>query len=583
MKKIFGNIVSCTVAAMAFCGCNFLEAPPSTDLDEDDVFADRTLCEKFITGIYAEGLPLGFSMNAENIDRGLCATSTRAGACDEGEAGPSWDKCNASWNTDNHNNNSIDWDEDPRYSTRWATIRKCNILLERIDEVPFDPGNPDFNLRAKGEGYFMRAITFWEGGYRYGGLPIVDHRISGNEDARFPRNSFEECVDFIVADCDRAAECLPDRYTDPAMVGRATRIAALALKSRVLLYAASPLFNTGTPYLSFGGENDRLICYGNYDVQRWKKAADAAKEAIDAAEAAGYALYEGGTHETNYEYVWTTPDNCEIILANKKYRNFSTGNKPITANVPQWAGSSWSDGGLFAPLNFVMRYERKDGTAQEWSMSGGDDLLKKYAELDPRFSQTIAYQGSVWSDEIGKLDFLDGGAHDVAYDKTRHLVRKWVPRTLKAAYPRNNVNLDWIVFRMAELYLNYAEALNEYSGPVSEAVAAVSKVRNRSGMPSFPGTLSQEQFREKLRNERAVELAYEDHRFWDIRRWLIAEKEGVMQGRFYGLKLSKAAGGAEIHYQPYVFENRLWSRRSYLHPIKQLEVDKGYLLQNPGW
>lgn len=581
--KIRTYIIAVLAAMLSFSGCNFLEAPPSTDLNEDKVFSDRTLCERFITGIYAEGMPLGFSMNSDNIDRGLCATSTRAGACDEGEAGASWDKANASWNTDNHNNNSIDWDEDPRHDTRWATIRKCNTLLERIDEVPYDPGDPEFNSRAKGEGYFMRAISFWEGVYRYGGLPIVDHRITGSEDAKYPRNTFSECIDFIVKDCDEAAKLLPDKYTNPAFVGRATRIAALALKSRVLLYAASPLFNTATPYLSLGGENNKIIGYGNYDAERWKKAADAAKEAIDAAEAAGYALYDKGTPETNYEYVWTTPDNCEIILANKKYRNFSTNTKPITSNIPQWAGSSWSDGGLFAPLNFVKKYEKRDGTEQEWLMSGGDDLLKKYSELDPRFAQTIAYQGAVWNDEIGKLDFLEGGAHQVAYDKTRHLVRKWVPRTLKATYPHNSVNMDWIVFRMAELYLNYAEAVNEFQGPTAEAVAAVSKVRNRSGMPAFPSTLTKSQFREKLRNERAVELAYEDHRFWDIRRWMIAENEGVMQGKFYGLQISRIEGSSEVHYKPYVFENRLWSRRSYLHPIKQLEVDKGYLIQNPGW
>ena len=167
-----------------------------------------------------------------------------------------------------------------------------------------------------------------------------------------------------------------------------------------------------------------------------------------------------------------------------------TRNTGISARIPSrlpaislsGLSSSWSDGGLFAPLNFVKKYEKKDGTEQEWLMSGGDDLLKKYSELDPRFAQTIAYQGAVWNDEIGKLDFLEGGAHQVAYDKTRHLVRKWVPRTLKATYPHNSVNMDWIVFRMAELYLNYAEAVNEFQGPTAEAVAAVSKVRNRSGM-----------------------------------------------------------------------------------------------------
>lgn len=578
------KIISVLVVAVAlFSACDFLEAPPSTELDENAVFADRALAEQYITGIYAEGMPLGFSMNSSNIDRGLCATSTHAGACDEAEAGPSWDKCNASWNVDNHNNNSIDWDEDPRHDTRWSTIRKCNIVLERIDEVPYDPGDADFNKRSKGEAYFMRAIVFWEGVYRYGGLPIVDHRIAGGESAKYPRSSFEDCVNFIVDDCDKAAELLPDKYSNSTMVGRATRIAALALKARVLLYAASPLFNTANPYMSVGADKAKLIGYGNFDKNRWKLAADAAKEALDAAIAAGYGLYKGGTPQTNYEHVWTEPDNVEIILANKKYRNFSTFDKPISGNVPEWAGSSWSDGGLFATFNFVMKYEKKDGNKQTWNMEGGDNLLAKYSELDPRFAQTIGYQGSVWSDEIGTLDFLPGGAHNVSYDKTKHLVRKWVPRSLKATSPRNYTNMDWILFRVAELYLNYAEALNEYQGPCTEAFNAVNEVRSRSGMPGFPTSLDQNAFREKLRNERAVELAFEDHRFWDIRRWMLAEEEGVMQGKMYGLQLSKIVGSTEVRYKPYVFENRLWSRRSYLHPIKQNEVDKGYLLQNPGW
>ena len=335
--------------------------------------------------------------------------------------------------------------------------------------------------------------------------------------------------------------------------------------------------------MSLGGENAKLTSYGNYDPERWKRAADAAKEALDAALDAGYALYRGGTPETNYEYVWTQPDNVEIILANKKYRNFSTSNNPITGNIPQWAGSSWSDGGLFATFNFVRKYEKRDGTPQTWSMEGGDDLLQKYAELDPRFAQTIGYQGSVWSDEIGKLDFLPTGAHYVSYDKTKHLVRKWVPRTLKATSPKNYTNMDWIVFRVAELYLNYAEALNEYKGPTAEAFAAVNEVRSRSGMPDFPQSLDQDQFREKLRNERAVELAFEDHRFWDIRRWMIAEQEGVMQGDMYGLMCWARVGTDQTHYPPFFFDTRLWNARSYLHPIKQNEIEKGYMLQNPGW
>lgn len=581
------NLIYILVCGALLTSCSdYLETPPSAELDENKVFADRTLTESYLTGVYAEGMPLGFSMNSSDADRKLAASSTLASACDEAEEGAEWGKGNSSWNKDNHNNNSIDWDEDPHHTMRWETLRKCNILLERLHEVPLDQGDPEFNTRATGEAYFMRALVFWEGVYRYGGLPIVRRRLNASDVTTLPRNTFADCVDSIVADCDRAAKLLPNYYTDATKKGRANRVAALSLKARVLLYAASPLFNTNHPYLSLGADNN-LIGYASEDKERWKKAADAAKDAIEAVKTSGfYALYDEGNPETNYEQMWTLPDNCEIILANKKYRNFKVSEKPLAADLPSWANNqSWSDGGLFATFNFVKFYETKTGQKAAWKDNGGDDLLDIYESLDPRFKQTIAAHGALWNDEVGVLNFFPGGAHSVANDKTKHLVRKWVPRTLKVTPPLNTVNIDWIVFRVAELYLNYAEALNEYyDNPPAEAFQAVNLVRARSGMPAFDNALTKDEFRQKLRNERAVELAYEDHRFWDIRRWMIAENEGVMQGKMYGLKLSPIVGQPnKAHYVPYVFERRSWSRRSYLHPIKQIEIDKGYLKQNPGW
>ena len=129
MKRITYICAILLSSVLMFSCSDYLEAPPSVDLDEDGVFADRTLTEQYITGIYAEGMPLGFSMGSSGIDRKLCATSTLAGACDEAEQGANWGKGNASWNVDNHNNSSIDWDEDPRHNTRWQTLRKCNIVL----------------------------------------------------------------------------------------------------------------------------------------------------------------------------------------------------------------------------------------------------------------------------------------------------------------------------------------------------------------------------------------------------------------------------------------------------------------------
>ena len=604
MKRIAYICAILLSSVLMFSCSDYLEAPPSVDLDEDGVFADRTLTEQYITGIYAEGMPLGFSMGSSGIDRKLCATSTLAGACDEAEQGANWGKGNASWNVDNHNNSSIDWDEDPRHNTRWQTLRKCNIVLERIDEVPDDPGDVDFKTRSRGEAYFMRALVFWEGVYRYGGLPIIHRRINPSEDGKLPRNTFSDCVDSILVDCDRAASILPDYYTNSILVGRANRIAALALKSRVLLYAASPLFNTDDPYLPLSGNND-LIGYGNYSKERWNEAAKAAKAAITAVESSGYYdLYDEGTPETNYEHVWTAPDNKEIILANKKYRNFTTSSHPITSNIPAWAGSSWSDGGLFTTFNFVRFYEKKDGNQQTWNMDGGDDLLEKYDELDPRFAQTIAAHGANWNTEIGILNFLPGGAHNVANDKTKHLVRKWVPRVLRATAPRNSTNMDWIVFRVAELYLNYAEALNELTPGSSFEVAtwdgipytisrdkeemsrAISQIRIRGGVPDYEEQVYEDsgELRKYLKRERQIELLGENQRYYDLRRWKDVEKEEAEP--VYGCNVLMTQAKAEDFYDRVRVEKlqTSFSRKMYFWPIDYGELKHNKrMTQAPGW
>jgi hypothetical protein len=138
------------------------------------------------------------------------------------------------------------------------------------------------------------------------------------------------------------------------------------------------------------------------------------------------------------------------------------------------------------------------------------------------------------------------------------------------------------LYRLNEFYLNYAEALNEFNGPTAEAYAAVNAIRTRSGMPDLPEGLSKDQFRTRVRNERDVELAFEDHRFWDIRRWLIAEEEGVMKGAMYGLRITKV-NATTFSWVPYVFENRSFNKNMYLHPYDLAEVLKGNLVQNPGW
>lgn len=189
------KLLTIFICSLSLFSCaDYLEAPPSVDLNEDKVFSDRALAERYLTGIYAEGMPLGFCMSSDNTDRRLCSSSTLGSACDEAEDVADWAKGNSAWNVDNHNNNSASWDEDCRHYLRWETLRKCNILLERIKEVPYDAGDPEFNKRAEGEAYFMRAMLLWEGVYRYGGLPIIHFKVASDDFSTYPRNTFSDCM-----------------------------------------------------------------------------------------------------------------------------------------------------------------------------------------------------------------------------------------------------------------------------------------------------------------------------------------------------------------------------------------------------
>lgn len=577
MKRIALIIYYLVIICPLFIACDddFLEKPPSVDVTEAVIFENEDQALTFVTGTYRIGVPLGYPVDY-GTNMGVYG-AVRAAICDESEAGPPWTSAH-NWNNASINASTITTDEDDRFDLRWQAVRRCNILLERIREVP--NASEEFKDQVEGEARFLRALQYFEGVKRYGGIPIVDRRLNPSDELLLKRNSLEECVNFIVEDCDAAIALLPS--TRPSsMRGRATKGAALALKARVLLYAASPLFNSPTPYLDFG-ENNNLISYGNYDQQRWQKAADAAKATLDWAASSGCALVTSYGPDQNYLMITEEQDNEEVILANQSFNGWTRWDQVYGIIMPRFAGG-YSNGGMSVPLNFVKFYEKKDGTKQDWKMTGGDNLLAMYDELEPRFKQTIAYHQSVWNNERGIVDLSEGSAHR-NFCLGSHWMRKLIPHSLLFSGANAPV-MNWIVFRLGETYLNYAEAVNEANnGPTEEAYLAVDAIRARSGMPPVPRGLTQSEFRERVRSERAVELAFEEHRFWDIRRWKIADQEGVMQGKFYGLRITPVGGGStEFHYLPYVFEERIWNDKMYLHPFKIEEIYKGYLVQNPGW
>jgi hypothetical protein len=574
MKKIC-TILLVFIIISALYSCedmmgDFLEKAPGVDVTEDTIFSSRVQVETYIAGTYLQGINSMLPYNSIDSRSGNEHFEVTADyATDEGEPQSFWI---AEWQTGSITPTNIFQCEEAdgfKWRARWQAIRRCNILLERIETVP--NVNEDYIKQVKGEALFIRALNYFEMFKRYGGIPIIDKRLDPTGNLLIPRSTIEEVVDFIVKGCDDAAANLPNSYP-VNFRGRATKGAALILKSKTLLYAASPLFNTGTPYLDFGA-NNKFICYTNNDNNRWKLAADAAKAVIDWAPSGAIALVTDKGVDKNYKYVWEINDNPEIILANKQLGPTGLWSFPWNLIIPGPLGISW--GGSSVPLNFQKLYEKKDGTPQTWE--GGSNLNQKYLEMDPRFAQTFAYNGSRWNDIFPRIDIFQGGAHS-----GNCFGGVWIHKRVPDAlwYGRNQVPNN-IVFRLAEAYLNYAEALNEAEGPVAAAYEAVNTIRSRSGMPDLPSGLSKEQFRERVQKERTVELAYEEHRLWDLRRWLKAME--VLNGPFEGIKIYKIDGSAEFRYEPYTFENRTFKERMYLHPFEYNEVLKGYLIQNPGY
>ena len=600
MKKIQLVKALCfSLLVLISCNKNFLDKAPGVDLTEESVFKTRVALDQFIATTYRYAMhsvfryrnqgQLPFS-NVSNTDCIHPSTSIS----DEGDASEANFVNNNRWNEGTVLPFNIVNVEDFRYFIRWIAVRQINLILKRVNEVP--DADAAYKLQVAAEAKFLLALNYFEMLKRYGGMPVITEIYEPGVTITAPRNTFEECVNFALKNVNEAIPDLPAAHI-ASQSGRATAMAAHALKAKILLFAASPQYNTVSPILNMANAADnRLVCYGNFNAERWKLAADAFKAALDYAAANGYAIVDVAANRNpnelnngtvgplgNYRESWENPNNPEIIL---KFQHATLnggvtnlGNAPMTFINAACFGSFWS--GMTMPLNFISKYEnRLTGEAENWTGSG-NNLIAKYNGLDPRFKQSVTYTNAYHTSRDPIAQIYNGGK-DYVNCRGGVWIRKCIPRSAaNASFVMND-----ILFRVNELHLYYAEALNEYNpAPPVEAYTAVNLIRARSAMPDFPPGMTKDQFRQKLRNEIAIELLNEDHRFWDVKRWLIAEEEGVMKGAMTGLQINRVgtAPNFTFTWQPYVFETRNFTKNMYLHPLPQNEVLKGNLLQNPGW
>lgn len=551
MKKLSYSKYVVLALALALGSCEFLDYDEVSYNRKDDVFSDFGRSKSFLTGIYSR-LPTDFN----SIDGAM-----RSSATDEAEH--VWDLSNVqrfndgSWSAINPLDDV--WDE------MYAGIRAVNLFLDETEGQEFieEQYNEDYSEMMEQfrmypyEARFLRAYFYFELIRRYKNVPLITWVPTTEEAQQVLQTSFDDVVAFIVAECDSAAAVLPADYgtfSSAQETGRATKGAAMALKSRVLLYAASPLHNTSN------------------EVSRWEAAAAAAKELIDSA---WYDL------EASYSNVVNNHTSTELILGRREgeTNGFERRNFPV--------GFEGGNTGTCPTQNLVNAYEMVETGLPIGDPSSGFDTIFPYSGRDPRLEQTVLLNNSVWKGKV--VESFVGGANGpprANATKTGYYLKKYVIESVSLE-PTNTTRRQhtWVLFRYAEVLLNYAEAMNEAYGPEEAAgmgmtaLQAVNQVRVRAGMPEFPAGMSQSAFAEKLRNERRVELAFEDHRFWDVRRWMI----GDATTEIHGVRITQNPYGG-FAYQQFRLEERVFEDRMNLYPIPQSEIYKNPALeQNTGW
>ena len=586
---LLGNILGCK---------DYLDKVPDEDLTLEDVFAQRQYAERFLTSAY-------FTLHEEISFNDWWGRNPFVGASDEMEI--TWTypfahtMTSGAWSPQNIEQNIWRFD--------WEGMRKVNLFLENIDNTPMNESEKNI---WKGEAYFLRAFFHFFQVRLHGPIPIMDRSILLSDDfAEIKRKPYQEVVDFIVADCNRALELLPPSYTsgstqDLTKLGRPTRASAAALKSRMLIYAASPLWN-GNPDLVDFKDQDGVSLFPQADPNKWNLAATAAKEAITIAESSGYGLYRSADNDPvkNYQELFTLRWNKEILFA----RNMGTWDHQERATSPNGMGG-WS--GYCPTQELIDAYQMQDGSTPITGYTGDgqpiinaasgyqetgytttshakgyypDGIRNMYVGREPRFYASIHYNGAMWRGR--RIEFwnsgLDGRSRSaVDHSVTGYLMRKFSEEPVRI--PQGTfTQKTWVYFRLAEMYLNYAEALNEAQGPQADVYTYVNAIRNRAGLPDLPTGLSKDEMRERIRHERRIELAFETHRYFDTRRWLIAEETD--NKRFYRMSVDKGTHLQDDEFYNRSFlKTRVFAKKHYLWPIPQVEINKTpSIIQNPGW
>ncbi len=551
---------------MALTGCADLNYHEGSSRDEDWTYnSPINGVKNLVFDVYAQ-------MPSEFKDDIYGNGAMLASATDEAEFALSYSQI--------HNYFNGGWTPSTPFSNTWdvayRAITQANMYLERIDKIDLSDYEYDPNYQTMVQQFeifpyelrFLRAYFYFELVRAYGDVPLVTVTLTNAQANSVERTNADDVFEFIVDECDAVAEYLPVSYNDiPGQeIGRATRGAALGLKARALLYQASPLFNTAG------------------DKERWKKAAAASSVIIRNAALWGYRLstYAGlWGHDT-----FTNPEFL-FVLGTQAANTFEKNNYPV--------GVENGNSGNCPTQSLVDAYEyQADGMTFKQKHPGSVNLTSEnpYAGLDPRFELTVVKNGDLWPSNTTQqlpIETYYGGfnaAPKYGATTTGYYLKKFVDGScITTTNNPTTTRHNWIVMRLAEFYLNYAEAMYNYYGDADaqgefgmSANEAINVLRNRPDimMPEFKGNAD---FEERYMRERMVELAFEGHRFWDVRRW---KKGAEFFGKVDIANITLDANGDFILNR--AVKTRQWNDKYYLYPIPQSELQKNAnLTQNPNW
>ncbi|MDD3078802.1 MAG: RagB/SusD family nutrient uptake outer membrane protein [Paludibacter sp.] len=571
MKKIY--IFSSLIVLFCLASCSdYLDRDKLTDttLTYDDIFKSPHGAAGFLNNAY-NTIPDGFNQ---------VGSALFASASDEAVHSESSSLIHL------FTSNSISTSNNPDdvWTAMYEGIRKCNIFLKELDPdsgliVKYNSIDEEDRDNYRGQALFLRAYFHFELLKRYQNIFYVRKVLDpNNEDEVFgiKQCDFQEATDSIVQDCDSAILYLPTEITEDENLGRPSKAAPMALKSRVLLYAASPLNNPSG------------------DVTLWQKAEDAAAELYDQRSALGLGLMS----KSDYASIFTTPYNKEVIFATKAYsrNDIESNNFPI----------SFQGKGYTNPTQNLVDAYAMSGTSYGDPMKNYDPE-HPYTGREMRFAATILYNGASFKDATL---YTYEGATDGLYatstaTKTGYYMKKFISPDI-SLQKGETATKSWVIFRFAEIILNYAEARNEVLDDPKDKTLhdLLNLIRNRAGLRPFRNTseyiTDKDEMREYIKKERQVELALEGHRYWDLRRWKDLD---ILENSAMGMKIEQVDSldtngnlvydteGNPVYkytYTSFTAEERQFDPKLYWYPIPRTEILKYKsvgidITQNPGW